>query len=282
METSTPERYRKYTSAVDHAVGALTLPKLEQLTTANVMTISEGSHKLFLIRRTRAAETDSLAFVSVITDTITMKMAASFRQLKRADKVRVYHIAVANPGSRALGGTIYEPFCQEQFKTRIQLEYLPMVRLPDAAGSKTKHQWHTSHTMLQAKLEELRRLALARKGNLFVEPNAVVEYTEDYLRTQTIQDGTFYIPKAKNQVALDSFIIHDGILYLFQFTVGTHHTIKDGLISFIQGGTQGFPSWENVRLISIIPGEVVMKTPFAHSDELAKISLYSSVFAVED
>jgi hypothetical protein len=173
-----------------------------------------------------------------------------------------------------------------------------MVRLPDPEGpsaakkmreestSQEKErrpplpQWHTAHRTLSGNLELFRQGALFRKRNLSVNPTAVIEYTQTYITEKGIADGIFYIPASKNQVALDSFIMHEGILYLFQFTTEQSHNIRDGLLSFLTKGS-GFSPSENIRFIFVIPGDVVMKTLFARSAELAKIPLYSFIVEVK-
>jgi hypothetical protein len=260
-------------------------------------TATDGAHKLFLIRRTRPAEAASPVSTSPITDTVAMRLAAAYRDLRRAEQVRMYKYSVGFSGTRALGGVMYEPYCQERFKTGIQIKYASMVRLPDTQGPPPKRmkrgykseessnpkrpRWHTTHCPLSGPLETLRIDALKRQETLCVNPSAVIEYREPVLTMENIKEDIFYVPAATNQVALDSFVIHRGILFLFQFTVGRSHEIKGGFISFLQKGS-GFPSLENVRLIFVIPGDVLMKTPVARSSELSKIQLYSAVFEVKN
>ncbi|KAI9446376.1 hypothetical protein H4582DRAFT_1905253 [Lactarius indigo] len=47
-----------------------------------------------------------------------------------------------------------------------------------------------------------------------------------------IEDGVYYTPKARNQGAFDSFIMTDQKLYIFQFTMGSDHLIKKGILPF--------------------------------------------------
>jgi hypothetical protein len=220
------------------------------------------------------------------------------RSLARAEQVRVYNKTVELPGARGFDRTMYESYCQEQFRTGIHIVYTAMVRLLDTEGlSPTKRirqdettserspsvkgpQWHTTHSILGGDLEAQRLDTLSQKQSLSVNPTAVVEYSEVYITSETIKEGIFYIPDTKNQVALDSLIIHLGTLFLFQFTVGKSHKIKEGLISLLEKAS-GLPLVGSTRLIFVIPGDVVMTT-LARSPKLAKINLHSSVLEVEE
>ena len=46
-----------------------------------------------------------------------------------------------------------------------------------------------------------------------------IEYSDD--GPSWITSGAFYIPGTTNRMALDSFILFNGILYIFQFTIDT-------------------------------------------------------------
>jgi hypothetical protein len=281
VESSSPQRYEQYSHAVEHAVNAL---KLEHFMSQDGMVILEGSQGLFLIRRRRAAETDSLTFVSAITDRVSMKMAAAFRQLTRAEQVRAYDKCLGYPGSRALSGTMYEPYCQEQFKTRIKIEYLPMVRLPDSDPSVKRHQWHTTHRVLGGKLEHSRLGALSRKENLSVDTRA--SHSSSTPKTILERRPSRKISSTFRTPRTESHWTHS--LCTTEYSSSSSSLSEDSTIlrrdssPSLKGGAAGFPPLGNVRLIFVIPGDVRMKTPFARSDELAKIPLYSSVFEVKE
>ena len=40
------------------------------------------------------------------------------------------------------------------------------------------------------------------------------------------------MPESPNQAAFDSFILEDGVLHIFQFTIAASHTISAGLMDF--------------------------------------------------
>ena len=55
-------------------------------------------------------------------------------------------------------------------------------------------------------------------------PAKMVKYEVSELNQ--IKLNVFYVPKSLNQVALDSFIILNGYLYIFQITIASSHSIK--------------------------------------------------------
>jgi hypothetical protein len=132
--TSTTYGFNGYSAAVANAVNNLTLSKLEAMMFEGVLTPSDQSYKLFLLRRAQADDASSLPYLSPITNTMSRRLSAAFRYLKCADQILVYHQAIGRPGVRAFGDCMYEPYCLEAFRTQIQINYVPMVRLQDSTS----------------------------------------------------------------------------------------------------------------------------------------------------
>jgi len=92
-----------------------------------------------------------------------------------------------------------------------------------------------------------------------------------------ITPNVYYLLKKKNQMMLDSFIVHEDHLYILHFTSGQQHDIKNGLLAFLQG-CDGLPPVANRHFIFVILDDVdVLKCPFPESEDLQKLLLYSSV-----
>lgn len=68
----------------------------------------------------------------------------------------------------------------------------------------------------------------------------------------TIQENIYYVPLSKNEVAIDSFIVHAGNLYLFQFASGAERSVNLGLVDRL-AQFSGLPAAENQYLIFVIP-----------------------------
>ena len=52
---------------------------------------------------------------------------------------------------------------------------------------------------------------------------------------EIIEPGAYYILESENQVAFDSFIVDDNILYIFRFLtpIASNHPIELGILSFV-------------------------------------------------
>jgi len=127
-----------------------------------------------------------------------------------------------------------------------------MVKLP----SGTNPRWYSSH--VPASLEESRQGAVQKKQSVHIPPlSPVMEYRDGPL---TIESGFIYVPEFANQVALDSFIAIDGLLYVFQFTIGGEHGVMAELIDFL-GKYPGVPHRDKWRIIFILPPNQILVCP---------------------
>jgi hypothetical protein len=83
------------------------------------------------------------------------------------------------------------------------------------------------------------------------------------------------MPTAPNQVGIDSFILHDNNLYLFQMTVADIHCIKPNLNTFLLS-LKGLPPQNSWKFIFVKPpGRPILKCPVPDG-ELLDLSLYST------
>jgi len=62
------------------------------------------------------------------------------------------------------------------------------------------------------------------------------------------------VPKARNQVAFDSFFKLDRTLYIFQLTVANDHDIKEGIKDYLFGLLRMLPQETNWRFVFMTPG----------------------------
>jgi len=139
-------------------------------------------------------------------------------------------------------------------------------------------QWHSSHVKLSDKLEQLRMAALSQPLQLRVRPSDTCEY--DTGQPLCIMSDVYYLPKQDNQVALDSFILHDNFLYIFQFTGGKQHGIKEGFLPFF-ANCQRVPARANWRFIFVIPHDVdIVKCPASPNVEILELKIFSSIVRV--
>jgi len=90
------------------------------------------------------------------------------------------------------------------------------------------------------------------------KPTDTVEYNESKL--SGFQPGVFYVPMSSSQVAFDSFILVDQVLYIFQFSISALHENTEGITKFLSQPTleeklQG-TEWRFVFVIP--PGSMIV------------------------
>ena len=105
---------------------------------------------------------------------------------------------------------LFETLGQRILQENISLEMVPMVRLDKVPHGKP--QWHLSHIFpiqFWSRLE-----ALNDRSHLDVKPTRVVQSVVP----SPVKEGVYYVPEKTNQVAIDSFVVSGGHLYVFQFT----------------------------------------------------------------
>jgi hypothetical protein len=272
-----------------------------------LLAMDTASHKICVVRRrdktiTHANRLNVSSRIQVmpITNCIGSKLVLHYGNLTRRLQVEIYRYFAPFPSTRGMTGSLFEAYCQQIFQGTISIEYIPMVRLPDPEpahvaskrrkvsdgamdGNTHRPQWHSSHTVLaNRQLEDKRRLAEQNKVSLDICPSSTYEYREDDFERFKAFPDVYYIPRESNQVALDSFIIHIGLLYIFQFAGGKQHGIKEGLIPFLEKCT-GLPPRDNWRFVFIIPDDSeVLKCPTHLHPMLQTLPLFSSMVALKD
>jgi hypothetical protein len=148
---------------------------------------------------------------------------------------------------------------------------------------KKQPRWHTTNTKLAPpSLEKERKVALNKMTSFDICPSSSFEFTSGDLvkKKLKIRPDVYYSPVAPNQEGFDSFIMHNGILYLFQFTDATTYDIKD-FVGFFDKCT-GHPARQHWRFIFVIPPDtrVAMKCSVPATDALRELALYSAEVAL--
>jgi len=263
-------RIKQYKQDVQEAISKLTADKLERLLEeTSSLTMDEVSHKICLISRQDRENVYSSPVVSPITSLIKSRLASRFRKLERGEQIRLYKYLSKVPDLRATAGIFFEAAAQGCLQDGVTLELLPMVRLPPSQR-KGKPQWYSSHISLpNATLEAARQEALKNRQPFNIPKNLpVVEYTDD--GPSSIESNTIYLPEWTNQVALNSFILMNDLLYIFQFSVDSVHDIKPGLIDFIRK-CYGSPSMDKCRFVFIHPPNHTLICPQPRKLEMQEL-----------
>jgi len=289
------EALSSYRRSLSKALSKLTIEKLEDLVGATTclemdpngaknLAMDTIFHKICLIRRLNPADLDDEVEVLPITAIVGSRIAFQLRNTERSEQIRLYKQLTALPEAKRLSGNVFEAYCQQRFSERISIKFVSMVRLEDSKNKRCYlHQWYTSNTKLTPpSLEKARKAALEERTSLDIRPLSSFEFISPKRtgRNLKVEPDVYYTPAAPNQEGFDSFIIHDGILYLFQFTNATTHGIKDCFDFFAK--CTGYPPRKNWRFIFVIPSdtETAMKCPVPATHALRKLALYSAEVAL--
>lgn len=265
----------QYRHALETEIKDLKTSELEKLVEdAASLTMNTVSHKICLISRQDKENVHSPAIISPMTSFIKSKLANRFRALGRHEQIRLYKHFAKVPASKGLAGIFFEAAGQRRLQDGITLEIVPVVRLSSSRRG-TDPQWYSSHSLLRnPELEASRQNALQQRQFLQIPSCSPIEYPND--GPSSIISNIIYLPELTNQVAVDSFIVINGLLYVLQFAIGGDHGIKPGLVDFI-GKCPGLPSIDNWRFIFIHPPNYTLVCPQPWRLELRKLQPYSAV-----
>lgn len=260
------------------AISALTTSKLEQLfIDTNSLTMDNTSHKIYLISRRDRENVSSLATVSPITSSIKLRLAIHFQTLELHEQIRLYKYFSKVPGSSEMAGIFFEAAGQRCLQGGVELEFVPMVQL--ASSLTGKPQWNSSHVLFlnNAELERSRQEALQQRQPLVIPKH--LEYVK-HEPSMPIKSNIIYVPEWTSQVALNSFIVMNNHLYIFQFTIGGEHSIKPELMNFVCRYPE-LPSMDNWHLIFIIPPNHILKCQQPRGREMRELHPYSAVIDLD-
>ena len=249
------DQFEQYKMDVCKAISNITLEYLARLfEDASSLHPDDSSHKIYLISRKDRDNVASVAIVSPITSSIQTRIAGQIRKLERQDQIRLYKRFEKVPDSRGLAGILFEAAAQNSLGDGMQVDLIRMVRKSDPQPG-GQPQWHSSHLRFaDPTLDGFRREAIKQGTKILIDPSQVLEGLESSI------SNVFYMPELTNTVALDSFILQDGRLYIFQFTVGHKHGIKEGLLKF-QPQCTNLPPIDLWCFVFITPPYLILKCP---------------------
>lgn len=245
-----------YDREVIAAVSSLTAAEFEKrLWQGQNLSMTTVGHKLYLVRRVGIEASGMDIEVSPISEYVSSLLVAQARIFTRAEQLHIFNLFNTTPMTRAMTGTLFEAFGQKEFYDYgINISIYPMIRLDDAPEARRKNAWHSIYWVLEdPTLERQRQNAMMEKTTLNIKTVNFIPYDDTFEPLEVPLD-TLFIPKASNQVAIGSFIVHDGHLYMFQFTVGKTHGIKGGLPSFL-AKWKYLPEEKNRSFIFVIPDD---------------------------
>ena len=282
LDTDQLEEYKNETR---RALANLTLQSLRELTNdIEDLKMDLVSHKLCLISREKLHNVRSSFHITPITTHMQSRLAIRMRNQDIQRLVEMYQDFDRHPFSKGLSGHLFENIGHLYFQKQIIIEYASMTRL-SSNGQKNHPQWHSSHPIHNeedSELKKLRQDAWDSRTVLDVTPTDIQEYGDQEFRELDPKPNIYYIPKMKNEEALDSFIWYDNYLYIFQFTVSKKHDIKPGFISRFTACNK-FPQSDKWRFVFIIPDsdDQILKCPYFQIPELPDFKPFSAQVAMD-
>ena len=269
------DQFRQYQVDVHRAISNITLEQLERLfQDASSLDMDDISHKICLISHEDRNNVTSEPIAMPITSSIKTRLVGQIQKLEWQDQICLYKRFEKVPDSRGLAGILFEAAAQNILGDGMQLDLIPMICKSDALPS-GQLQWHSSHLPIgDDTLEGFRQGAITQGTQIIIDPSQVLEYDDCGLKS--ITPNFYYVPELTNTAALDSFILQGGHLYIFQFTVGHKHGIKEGLLK-IQSQCTNLPPIDQWCFVFIIPPNLILRCPYPRLKELQKLNLYSAV-----
>ena len=273
------------------ALGQLTLTDLENMSfTGESLALDTISHKIYMLKRLDTlTPVDSVEVdIVAISPFVASKLAARMRVLERHELVHLFERYSAIPSTRRLAGDVFTAYCHVIFSTKIKLDFFPMVRIGGQPQTKAAKdlQWFSSHTEFRGSddstvLEALRVKASTKKVSLRIDPSCVVDYSSDEVVDRLhVEANIYYIPINANRAGINSFILHNKKLYLFQTTISDAHIITPKLLSFLLK-LKGLPPQNRWHFIFVRPPRRILACSIPDSAELRELVLYSAEVKVK-
>ncbi|KAF8264763.1 hypothetical protein EI94DRAFT_1591703 [Lactarius quietus] len=247
---------------IERSIAALSPRVLQEIVNdTSVFKTNDLSNAIFLLKRNDPSWCTTT--VQPITCAVEMKLRVRLRKEMYVQRLQLYHSLANAQTSRGLAGIVYKTLAQDilQRHKSIQLDLIPMVR-------KGWKPWRSNH------------------GD-GVGPSSVRSFritaSESYAystRPDSIIEGVYYAPHSPNQVTLDSFIMHNELLFIFQFTIAPEHQIEKGLFDFFSHNS--LPPKARWHFVFVVPPTLLeLSCPHPQDTELAalleEINLYTMV-----
>ena len=257
---SQPVRLEEYKRDVDLALSQVTADKLKKMvidarslsmTTDKVTNEVDISSKLCLVSRSNRDDVHSAHIVAPITETMKSRLARQLRRLTRNQQIELYNLFARVPQTRKMSGTLFEALGQDIFPQGLSVTLLPMVWLTRRSTAKSHPRWYSTHVSLSNKtLEAKRQQAQLQSQTIQIPCITTKDYTVDDILA--LSEHVFYVPISDYQEALDAFLLLNGILYIFQFTIGKNNSIKPGFVKFLRK-CRNVPPMDKWKFVFVIP-----------------------------
>ena len=150
----------------------------------------------------------------------------------RDERSHVYKLFETVQGSARITSIAFESMLQLQLQRVVALTLVPMVKHLPTSGAKPHWRSQIVDELESMSTEDsgsVGAMAANRPLSIRFKPNETIEYRPSALRS--VQIGTLYLP-GSHQPAFNSFIVHHGVLYMFQITIEMHR-FYGGVTEFV-------------------------------------------------
>jgi len=255
-----PKLLRQYENDLNNTASYLTADRLRHFVQKGMnLNLDAESETLFVIRRSKVEDLE-IGYLAPISANVETHLMISINRLQHLERVNLYRNFASVPSIRAVAGLLYESLGHLRLQEGIELN---LKRMRKEGKLRTYFHWKTE--------------GVEQTGISVTFPaNRVVIYGD---MPASIEPNCLYVPKARNQVALDSFFRLDPTLYIFQLTVANYHDIKEGMKDYLFGLLRMLPSVTNWKIVFITPGgdlKVKAKDTPKVNKFLSELELYTA------
>jgi hypothetical protein len=237
--------------------------------TAGRLDLDIKSHTIFMVRRNNV---DNLrkAHLEPISATVEMQIMSTLNELQQLRRIELYKTFASVDSTRIIAGLAYESLGHARLQEGITLTLKPMTK-----RRARKH----FHWKFQGNQNVPNSMDVDSEISVSFPTNVPQTYEGELT---SVEANRLYVPRARNEVALDSLFKLDGILYIFQLTVASSHDIKIG-IKKLSGILNILPPMTNWRFVFITPPgwEVDVKATSEVEAFLEDVKVYLAHLEVE-
>ena len=195
------------------------------------------SHTFFLIRRVELDPWDEQYLqryiVEPISSHVRQELKLKLMKAKQEERLHAYETFESVPQTRRLAGLAFESIVQLQLQKEVALTLVPMVRqLPTTERGSAQWESRFVQDSVPMSTEGSASVGAIAANGLPIDfkPHSTIQFPSP--RPSEVSSGIYYVPESPSQVAFDSFIVENGVLHIFQFTIAESHSIKGGLMDF--------------------------------------------------
>lgn len=218
------------------------------------LSIGEASHQICVVRRRDSGIPEFI--IEPISAYVRRRLLSRLWLSNQECRIEMLELFRKVPGASGMTGTIFEALHQFQFADKIEILAKPMFRNPLDRHSR----WHplfgdfSEAPEIQKAREDVLKSPNLPDLHISISPSRSQPYCHD--EELAIEENVYYVPLSENQVAIDSFVMNAGNLYLFQFTHGSTHSVNCRLSATLDKFS-GLPdSKDQWHFIFIVPTDL--------------------------